>query len=176
MRELKNREVKGRRRLASCSQSHLLLADMDSGVLSFAPSDTPDSARMRRRRALNLELPADEYIMRAERQTTTMAEVERDIDVELTLAVGNTNWRKMEAAALTCDSTSLSSSSTESAGGLRLSSGHEWGLHHQMDDASFGYQSGVKNGFFEVEEGTGEEGGVKPSPRWFLECLSLKMA
>lgn len=115
---------------------------------------------------LNLELPADEYIERAEEDM--MLALEQEGDTELTLTVGS-NWRKREDASLSSDS-SFSSSSTE-FGGLKLA-GNGWELQ-QMEDAGNSFDCNGKNGF-ELEGLLREERLKQPS--WHLQYLSLKMA
>ncbi|WOL02579.1 hypothetical protein Cni_G11298 [Canna indica] len=163
MRDMKNNNKLKAQSLINCTQFNLL-GDQKNDPDSCLPSHRNQEPRNRRRRVLNLELPADEYIERAEEEL--MLELEEGGDIELTLTIGN-NWRKREEASFTSDSAaSFSSSSTES-GGLKLT-GHGWDLQ-QMDDANISCESSAKN-HFELE------GAREKHPSWHLQYLSLKMA
>ncbi|XP_009391151.2 uncharacterized protein LOC103977383 [Musa acuminata AAA Group] len=151
-------DVKIKQSFADCTQYHV--GGGKDAADSCVPSSSHRDRRRRRRRVLNLELPADEYIERAEEDA--MLEVEQEGDIELTLATGSSSWRKREETSLTCDSVaSVSSSSTES-GGLKLS-GHGWELQ-QVGDVNISYELG---------------GGLREDrlqqPSWHLQCLSLRM-
>ncbi|XP_042440576.1 uncharacterized protein LOC122025769 [Zingiber officinale] len=112
------------------------------------------------RRVLNLELPADQYIERAE---------EDGGDIELALTIGN-NWRKGDEVSFTSDEAASFSSSSTETGGLKLS-GNGWELPG-MEEGNFCYDSNRKNGY--EMEGVREESLKQPS--WHIQCLSLKMA
>ncbi|WOK97505.1 hypothetical protein Cni_G06213 [Canna indica] len=85
----------------------LLMRDMENGERNNA------QRRWRPRRVLNLELPADEYIEKAEE--------EQESEIELTLTIGSRN-----------SDSGASSSSTESGGGLKLN-GNGWELQQEED-------------------------------------------
>ncbi|CAL9179725.1 unnamed protein product [Musa hybrid cultivar] len=162
MRDMKNNELK-RQRLVN--RTRFNLGDRDAGTVSCLLSERHRERRPRRR-VLNLELPADEYIERAEEETTL--ELEQASDIELTLTVGSC-WRKREETSFTSDSgASFSSSSTES-GGLKVSA-HRWETR-QTEDANISYDNGIKD-CLELE-GPRDERLKQPS--WHFQCLSLRM-
>ncbi|CAL9100319.1 unnamed protein product [Musa textilis] len=162
MRDMKNNELK-RQRLVN--RTRFNLGDRDAGTESCLLSNRHRERRPRRG-VLNLELPADEYIERAEEDMTM--ELEQESDIELTLTVGS-SWRKREETSFTSDSgASFSSSSTES-GGLKLSA-HGWETR-QAEDANIGYDNGIKD-CLELE-GLRDERLKQPS--WHFQCLSLRM-
>ncbi|KAJ8501180.1 hypothetical protein OPV22_011732 [Ensete ventricosum] len=159
VQKLLMRDTKIKQSFADCTQYHV--GGGKDAADSCVPSSSHRERRRRRRRVLNLELPADEYIERAEEDA--MLEGEQEGDIELTLATGSSSWRKREETSLTSDSVaSVSSSSTES-GGLKLS-GHGWELQQQVGDVNISYELG---------------GGLREDrlqhPSWHLQCLSLRM-
>ncbi|XP_073005797.1 uncharacterized protein [Typha latifolia] len=155
MRNMKNKELK-ERRMPAYSQSELTNWNGANNKYSCNPGYR-DYNLGRPSSALNLDLPADEYIGNAE----------EDIELELTLGIGGSG-KKREGTPFTSDSgASFSSSSTES-GGLMS---HEWGLHQVRDVSSgFPYERTMP---YDVGEGVRQD-GVK-QPAWFFQCLSLKM-
>ncbi|XP_072987406.1 uncharacterized protein [Typha latifolia] len=142
----------------------LLMRDMKkSRELQRQSSNSPQN-QSKPRRALHLELPADEYIVTTEEDA--MLENEEENELELTLAIGSSR-KKREGTPYASDSgASFSSSSTESAGLI----GHEWGLV-QVPDVSNSFQYQKTRPF--VAEGMRQD-GLKQPP-WLYQCLSLKM-
>ncbi|RRT59326.1 hypothetical protein B296_00036882 [Ensete ventricosum] len=163
MRDMKNNDELKRQRLVNCTRFNLgdRDADTDSCLLS-----NRHRQRRPRRRVLNLELPADEYIERAEADMTL--ELEQASDIELTLTVGS-SWRKREETSFTSDSgASFSTSSTES-GGIKLTA-HGWETR-ETEDANISYDNGIKD-CLELE-GLRDERLKQPS--WHFQCLNLRM-
>ncbi|XP_008780913.1 uncharacterized protein LOC103700813 [Phoenix dactylifera] len=139
----------------------LLMSDMKNTKLKKQKHRRPH-------RPLNLELPAEEYIVNAEEEV--MLDIEQESDVELTLAIGGSR-KKRDGTPFTSESgTSFSSSSTESSG--MKSRGLEWRLQ-QAQDINLGFPN-ERDGPFNVEEGMKQD-GLKQPP-WLVRCLSLKMA
>lgn len=97
------------------------------------------------RRALNLQLSADEYIVSTENEYKT--------ELELTLSI-RCSGKKRESTPLASDSGgSFSSSLTESGGPVN----HDWVPHHATDHFLLRSFDEIKN-----------------TP-WFVQCLSLRM-
>ncbi|KAF3333869.1 hypothetical protein FCM35_KLT01560 [Carex littledalei] len=108
-------------------------------------SMSPPNHHSKPRRALNLQLPADEYIV--------STQDEHETELELTLAIGCTR-KKREGTPLASDSGgSFSSSSTESGGPVN----HEWVPLPVTDHVMVRSFDEIKN------------------PPWFVQCLSLRM-
>ncbi|XP_074585911.1 uncharacterized protein LOC141841628 [Curcuma longa] len=160
MRDMKNNELK--------SQSFTNFTDQKNVSNSCLLGNSHKELRQpRRQRVLNLELPADQYIERAEEDV--MLELEDGGGIELALTIGN-GWRKREEVSFTSDEAASFSSSSTDTGGLKLS-GHGWELQG-MEEGNFSYDSNRKNGY--EMEGVREESLKQPS--WHIQCLSLKMA
>lgn len=135
------------------------------------PSSSPTNRNPNKpRKALNLDLPADEYIVSAEEDDEeAMLDIEQESELDLTLAIGSSRKKREGTALASCDSgASFSSSSTESGAHL----GHEWGLVQVPIDVNSSFQS-ERTRAFGAGEGMMQE-GLKQQP-WLLHCLSLKM-
>lgn len=113
--------------------------------------------RKQARRALKLQLPADEYIVVGADEGGKVTPPWREDELELTLAVGGSvRRRKLREGEGTSDcsgGSQTSSSSTDSDGALRPVP------YHQRAMA------------FDVQEGM-----VMKQPPWLVQCLSLRMA
>lgn len=162
MSDMKNSKLKGQKDLA-CPKANLNMWNGENEAGSCQPSHNSHHQR-RPRRPLNLELPAEEYIGNAEEDA--MLEMEKESDVELTLAIGSSRSERDGTPG-----TSFNSSSTESSG--MKSRGHEWGPSRAPAGINLSFPS-ERNGPFDVGEGMRQD-GVKQPP-WLFQCLSLKMA
>ncbi|XP_074562068.1 uncharacterized protein LOC141818990 [Curcuma longa] len=157
MRDVKDDELKSQRFTNSTHSNQLGEPRNVSGsfLLSHKELRLPHGQRV-----LNLELPADQYIERAE---------EDGGGIELALTIGN-SWRKGDEVSFTSDEAASFSSSSTETGGLKLS-GNGWELQG-MEEGNFCYDSNRKNGY--EMEGVREESLKQPS--WHIQCLGLKMA
>ena len=115
--------------------------------------------------ALDLELPAEEYI--GKDIEDTRQEVEEENDLELTLATGSRRRRKNENSFTSDSGASFSSSSTESGGGVKLNCNNDWGLFHVPDINIASYQSESKSKFNAKEQMS------EARPPWFFQCLNM---
>uniref|UniRef100_A0A1D1Z9I2 V-type sodium ATPase catalytic subunit A n=1 Tax=Anthurium amnicola TaxID=1678845 RepID=A0A1D1Z9I2_9ARAE len=125
----------------------------------------------RRRRALDLERPAEEY-MEDDCKDTTLQD-EEESEIELTLATGSHRRKKGETSYTSESGASFSSSSTESGGeNLKL---QEWGLF-QFADTNRSFPAAKKSereSEFNVE--TMRQQDRLKQPPWLFQCLSLNM-
>ncbi|KAG1347880.1 hypothetical protein COCNU_06G017090 [Cocos nucifera] len=166
MSDMKNTKLK-RQNYGASSKANLQRWNGLNETGSCQPSYNNQKQR-RPHRPLNLELPAEEYIVNAEEEV--MLDIEQESDVELTLAIGSSR-KKRDGTPLTSESgTSFSSSSTESSG--MKSRGLEWRLQ-QTQDMNLSFPN-ERDSPFNVGEGM-KQGGLKQPP-WLFQCLSLKMA
>lgn len=85
-------------------------------------------------RALDLDLPAEEYIRKDDR------EVDEYSDLELTLATGSKSRRKEENSFTSDSRASFSSSSSESGATRTKLNGNDWGLFQVPDVNRGSYQ------------------------------------
>lgn len=135
-------------------------------------NSSPHSHQNKRRtqKPLDLELPADNYIVK-----NAMQESGEESDLELTLATGSGGCRRRKKEnSLTSDSAaSFSSSSTES-GGVKLNGASDWGLFHLPADINLGSYRGERMSKFNGEtDQMGDE--LAKRPPWLFQCLSLNM-
>ncbi|XP_042435621.1 uncharacterized protein LOC122021571 [Zingiber officinale] len=159
MRDVKDNELKSQS-VTNFTHSNQLGEQKNAPGSCLLSSSHKELRLLHGRRVLNLELPADQYIERAE---------EDGGDIELALTIGN-NWRKGDEVSFTSDEAASFSSSSTETGGLKLS-GNGWELPG-MEEGNFCYDSNRKNGY--EMEGVREESLKQPS--WHIQCLSLKMA
>lgn len=154
-------EIK-RQRKSSTSGTRIERWNTDNEITSQQPCYSTCQDQTRPRRALNLDLPAEECIGKDDR------DVDEDSDLELTLATGSKGSRRKKENSFTSDSgASFSSSSSESGATKMKLNGNDWGVFNMGN-----YQKEGKN-VFNVEEHTREERVTQPP--WLFHCLSLNM-
>ncbi|KAJ6812830.1 uncharacterized protein M6B38_328455 [Iris pallida] len=123
----------------------------DNEMASQQPCYSTCQDQTRFGQTLNLDIPAEEYIGKDDR------DVDDYSDLELTLATGSKSRRK-EENSFTSDSRVSFSSSSESGATKMKSNGNDWGLFQVPD---------VNRGSYQKERVT--------QPPWLFHRLSLNM-